>query len=249
MRKPWEDWQVIAGNNVARFSGPGTTECPYLQPLVNHIGFNGNGVRRGLGYKLTTWAKKAGYEEDELARFTDDLGFLTDRLGFIAAAIGPRGDWHRLCISRSQKLDDYHIRVYATGDCFDRWDTLFRLDPDIDAAVATRNPADVDGLLEQLRTWMHASGLQQQQHAAKRQSAAEKQLRAATADLEAYRRSQRPIQVTLPQPPVVQPVIPMPVSVLNADEPCLIPAGARINGDVGRINGHNRIGQSLVGQT
>jgi hypothetical protein len=121
---------VTCGDMVVGYNGSGTTECPYLKPLVNYVGFNGNGVRRGHGYKLGTWMTKAGYGEEELLRFLDDLTLLSNALGLIVAAIGRGpGNWYSLSrlaslartgMAGGRKLDGLHVRIYATADCLER---------------------------------------------------------------------------------------------------------------------------------
>ena len=111
---------------------------------MNYLGFNGNGVRRGCGYKMRTWMRKAGYVDAELHTFLDDLSALSRGLEITVAAIGPGVEnWQSLgqlmylatagSLAR-RKLDYLHLRVYAKADCFEQWNKRFHWDASSDGA-------------------------------------------------------------------------------------------------------------------
>ena len=166
--------QLITGDKVVGFNPASMVECLHLDPLVNYLGFNGNGVRRGCGYKLNTWMRKAGYANTECRRFLDDLSVLSRELGFIVAGIGKGYDnWYSLPQiihlatggDGQRKVDGLHIRLYAKADCFERWNQLFKWDSMLDAAK--QEGGNATSIIEKLREVLHAQQLQQQQVAAK----------------------------------------------------------------------------------
>jgi hypothetical protein len=62
--------EVVVGNRIPAFHGPQTVVCSLLDPSAPYVAFNGNGKRKGLGYKLTTpggWLGKSGYSLDPTA--------------------------------------------------------------------------------------------------------------------------------------------------------------------------------------
>ncbi len=164
---------VIRGDTVTGYNGQGTTECPYLMPQMNYVGFNGNGVRRGHGYKLRTWISKAGYLHAERLRFLDDLVLLSDELGLVVAAIGKGHDnWcplsHIVLLARANAsqtcdLENLHIRVYAKADCAEHWGRLFKWNPPPDTAIQPSEQLAATDVVDRLRETLLASGLQQQQ--------------------------------------------------------------------------------------
>ena len=168
---------VISGDNVVGYNGSGTTDCPYLEQLLNYVSFNGNGVRRGCGYKLRTCMDRAGYGDEELLPFLDDLSCVSAKLGLIVAAIGKRPDYWRplsriAALARTngpgrRKLDGLHLRVYAKADCLDRWNRLFQWHSAPGTAIQGDETSDVTNAVKNLREAIHAGELLQQQVAAR----------------------------------------------------------------------------------
>ncbi len=120
--------------------------CPGLQPGGRYADFNGNGKRRGRGYRLfgargTGWLHKAGYpvpdddrgRGESLRAFLTDLSGLAGRFGLIGCSIDPvNGEWLDLdamvAVARLpggwKPLDRVHLRVYAPSDYLERWREL-----------------------------------------------------------------------------------------------------------------------------
>ena len=116
--------------------------CPLLDPDGSHVVFGGNGSgkvkRRGMGYRVSTWASRAGYAESSrrgrsgrhLREFLSDLNALAGPMGLIVAALAPRtGQWYGIeelldaaGVAGGQKaVESLHLRVYATDDYRERW--------------------------------------------------------------------------------------------------------------------------------
>jgi transcriptional regulator with XRE-family HTH domain len=167
--------QVITGDKVVAYNPARMVECPYLDPLVNYVGFNGNGVRRGCGYRLRTWMRKAGYADAEYRTILDDLSALSRGLGITVAAIGPGNEnWQSLgqvtylatAGGRARrKLDGLHVRMYAKAGCFEQWNKRFHWDAGSDGAGKQEGVRAID-VLERLREILRSERLQQQQIAA-----------------------------------------------------------------------------------
>lgn len=108
--------------------------CPLLDSVSVYCGFNGNGYRKGRGYRLATWLQKSRYKTSR--EFLVDLQILTTELHLIVAVLAPRsrqGDasWLNLdeimslAMSRPRVADMYHLRVYVRDDFMERWCNQF----------------------------------------------------------------------------------------------------------------------------
>jgi hypothetical protein len=129
--------EVIAGNGVRDFHGRRKAACPLLDAGRTWVGLNGNGKRRGLGYRLLTtngWLARAGYGPEGLGAFLDDLEALGAECGLVAVAVGRGpGEWHGLQGLRRLSatpaghaaLDRLHLRIYGPEDYLARWSALF----------------------------------------------------------------------------------------------------------------------------
>jgi hypothetical protein len=83
--------EVFSGNEIVGFAGKGSLACGALDAAARHVGFNGNGVRRGQGYRLATaggWMAKAGYGPGEVGAFLDDLAGLAESLSLTVVGVG-----------------------------------------------------------------------------------------------------------------------------------------------------------------
>ena len=129
--------EAIVGSEVPDFSCQGMIRCPLLLPEVRYLGFNGNRVRRGGGYRLDTeggWTTKAGYAPGDAEAFLSDLAVLAKYLGLLVVGLqGPSELWLNLeeLISRAstpagrRTLSKVHVRVYAESDYLSRWNRFF----------------------------------------------------------------------------------------------------------------------------
>lgn len=162
--------ELIQGDLIRGFSGKKRVACPDLGRDVNHVGFNGNGVRRGQGYKLTTWQEKAGYAEHETNLFLEDLNVLSSALGLVIGGLDKPGKWCPLGPlgtmardpGRRQQLEQFHVRVYARADCVEQWNRLCGWAEAREHASAAKLVADERlAKLDELREMMVSRGLQQ----------------------------------------------------------------------------------------
>jgi len=128
--------EVMTGNLVPRGSGRGRIICSHLDQDGAYVGFNGNGVRRGLGYYLCTpggWLAKAGYAPDQVVRFLSDLAGLAESLGLTAVGFAKSSN---VCYSLSQlqaivvatrpTLERQLMRIFTRADYVERWNALFK---------------------------------------------------------------------------------------------------------------------------
>ena len=110
--------------------------CPLLRADIPYVGFNGNGKRKGLGYKLSTpggWLSKAGYDAAAIADFLSDLTALAGPLGLVVVAVDPSGHFMDLQQMKGmalteagrRSLERLHVRVYTAADYVQRWTTFF----------------------------------------------------------------------------------------------------------------------------
>jgi len=154
--------RMVVGAYLSR-----TLPCPFLEADQPYIGFNGNRVRRGMGYLLASpggWQNKSGYELAATRDFLADLRVLQNRLSIVPVGFAPAsGDFlslSRICAlaenaaSRSS-LDRVHLRVYAPADYLTRWRTIFT---GPDATAASTSMVVSDGIDLRLRTVLAARG-------------------------------------------------------------------------------------------
>lgn len=129
-------FEVSDGDRIRNFSGKQWTSCPYLDEESDHVGFNGNRTRKGLGYLLRSpggWLVKAGYAVDRIADFLDDLGELAEMLGLIVVGINRDQAWFDLKKLKQLAaspvglitLDRVHVRIHAKADFLCRWNQFF----------------------------------------------------------------------------------------------------------------------------
>jgi Bifunctional DNA primase/polymerase, N-terminal len=130
--------EIVSGNRIRDVSGKGTITCPPLAPVTDYVGFNGNGVRPGLGYHLSTgvgWLPKAGYDPFHVQEFLRDLGLMPQPLGLTVIGVEARSNQ---CYNLGQlrgmaatpagiaRLNRVCMRVYTGVDYGDRWNQYFR---------------------------------------------------------------------------------------------------------------------------
>lgn len=104
--------------------------CPFLSPSVEYVGFNGNRVRKGQGYLVSTWQDRAGYSST--SDFLDDLKTIAELLGLIVASIDQKMfEWRQidelrgLNTAKPAKAKRQHLRIYSMSNFESRWCSLF----------------------------------------------------------------------------------------------------------------------------
>jgi hypothetical protein len=156
-RRELAETEVFAGNIVRGFHRKGSVACPLLDPNGRWVGFNGNRVRKGQGYRQSTprgWQTKAGYAPDDVPAFLDDLAVLSRHLGLTAVALDRSGGWSDLDQVRAltltapgrRTLRRLHLRVYACADYLQRWDAFFCWQPPAPAAAPSSGDDTVTAL-------------------------------------------------------------------------------------------------------
>ena len=169
-----ESGLTIEGSAIPGSFGRETQiSCRELYGDHNHVGFNGNGVRRGLGYKISTWVERAGYEKSGIGLFLQDLERLATALGLIVGAVGKGNAWiplSDLLVSAKSGLQNRgvlrsgHLRIYTRSDFVSRWNRHFgwgeqhRLDVRLDDSPQNAS----DELFLKLRLHMERFDLNQQ---------------------------------------------------------------------------------------
>lgn len=129
--------------------------CDLLRHDGSYCGFNGNRVRKGRGYRLSTWSEKCGYES--IRSFLRDLKQVADHLSLIVAAIDSRKtsaspewlDLERLIgLERARPLvaARHHVRVYTESNFMDCWNRAFGWDVEV-AVQESDILAEVNGLI------------------------------------------------------------------------------------------------------
>lgn len=153
--------EVIRGGRVPDLSGKHSTICGLLAIDKQYVSFGGNGVRRGLGYRITTpggWLAKAGYRTDEVHHFVRDLDGLVEFLGLSVVGIHvPSRQWvswddvKTLAQqkSRRRRLDNLQLRIYTEVGYTERWNVYFGWTSQAAIRPAEANP--VLGILSEMR--------------------------------------------------------------------------------------------------
>jgi hypothetical protein len=128
---------TLTGNVIPGGLAKGEVAVPGLDPGQDHVGFNGGGVRPGLGYHLTSpggWLAKAGYAPGEVQPFLADLAGLAGPLGLTAVGVENGSDrCHDLLQLRGMAaapglrpaLERALVRVSTRADYVERWNSLF----------------------------------------------------------------------------------------------------------------------------
>jgi hypothetical protein len=128
--------EVLTGGLVKTWSGRTTIRCKLLghdRPLV---GFNGNGKRKAMGFRLTGewgWLPKAGYPADAIPAFLDDLAAVAEPLSLTVIGVGPSNTLYTLSQLRGmaesaagrRQLDRLDVRVFAPAEYASRWAAYF----------------------------------------------------------------------------------------------------------------------------
>lgn len=120
--RSFESGEIFNGDVVCGFTGRGKLAIPDLHADQHYVGFNGNGVRRGQGYKLQTWLDRSDFRPDHAERLLGDLEVLAGELGLIVGGVDSKGRWNGLATlkamakasRRGNRLYDLHVRVYAS---------------------------------------------------------------------------------------------------------------------------------------
>jgi hypothetical protein len=112
--------------------------CPLLDPGRSYVVFGGNGTRPGMGYRVRTWAERAGYldptaegsQHAGVLAFLDDLHALAQDFRLVVAGFRPEaGHWlsGNLLVETARlpggarELEQVHLRVYGPEDYLGRW--------------------------------------------------------------------------------------------------------------------------------
>jgi hypothetical protein len=148
-RQSVSEAQIIQGNLVPTTNGKAAFPCDLLDARAAYVGFNGNKVLKGRGYRLLTpggWLAKAGYSGDDIAAFFLDLAALADRLALIPVGVEPGT---HSCLTLNQmsglvgtghgltRLGRLHLRVYAPSDYLARWNAFFGWEEQVCQATET----------------------------------------------------------------------------------------------------------------
>jgi hypothetical protein len=100
----------------------------------SHVGFNGNKIRWGLGYRFGTWLTKAGFVQDDASAFLNALASMPAQMGLIVTGLEPGSDsWYGLgqlqavsaSLSGRRTLDRLHLRAFTAADYLQRWNLFF----------------------------------------------------------------------------------------------------------------------------
>jgi hypothetical protein len=131
--------EVVTGGRVRSYSARKSLRCGLLASAGAHVGFNGNGKRKAMGFRLGGdwgWPVKAGYHEDAAPAFLDDLAGLVDTLHLTVVGVGPSDTFYTLSQLRGMPgsaagrnlLPRVDVRVFAPPDYARRWSAYFGWD-------------------------------------------------------------------------------------------------------------------------
>jgi hypothetical protein len=151
-RSERQDRAAVVVGGALGSSEKGGAACPYLEPGVRYVGFNGNGKYkhrhlRGRGYSLVGrskkgWLPRAGFtvpadakgEWKSVQRFLNELLGLAEPFGLVVAAYHPaQRQWKPLedlvAMTRTAAgrgwLRGCQLRVYTREDYLARWRQYF----------------------------------------------------------------------------------------------------------------------------
>jgi len=88
--------ELVSESQIRNFNGQEWIDCPELDKTLEYVGFNGNRLRRGLGYRVSTWQHRACYRANETKEFIEDLDVLCTTLRVIAGTVDRNNQWHDL---------------------------------------------------------------------------------------------------------------------------------------------------------
>jgi hypothetical protein len=133
---------VIRGNQVPGGSSKQKVACPLLNHAGSYVAFNGNGYRRGLGYRIvgykgTGWLSKCGYLVSKnkkvlratIRRFLADLKVVAGILGLTVVGFHSRDrrwvDFQALVAMARinggiDQIEELSVRIYGPPDYHDR---------------------------------------------------------------------------------------------------------------------------------
>jgi hypothetical protein len=136
-RRSVSEADVLHGNVLPTIDGKGTFVCELLDPNGDYVGFNGNKLLKGRGYRILSqggWMGRAGYSTDQLSDFLADLTVLSEKLAFIPVGVEPQnpsclGLGHMTALAGSTHgmtvLGRLHLRLYGPADYLAWWNGVF----------------------------------------------------------------------------------------------------------------------------
>jgi len=150
----------VEGRRILSYSRSSSVVCEWLPTGVPVVGFNGNGFRRGRGYRLFGpggWPARAGYSMDDAVDFVDDLVGLTAGLGLFVVGVGPGSelitgrDLRGMVGSAAGRraLARVDVRIYARGDFPTVWSEYFGWE---EHSTAASGRTDLASLMLAMRT-------------------------------------------------------------------------------------------------
>jgi hypothetical protein len=152
-RQSVSEAEVLHGNAIPTTDGKGNFACNLLDPEGAYVGFNGNKLLKGRGYRLLSqdgWLARAGYSPGEVSAFLADLSILADTLSLVPVAIDPQ---NLACLGPQEMsalvsstpgvgtIRRLHLRLYAPADYLARWNGVFRWQEDVSQGTDASNPA------------------------------------------------------------------------------------------------------------
>lgn len=127
---------VFSGKHVTGTGNGKSLECVLLDPDGTYVGFNGNKLRHGQGYRLLTWMTRCGYSvpregksrRKSIRRFLADLASMPPEFGLVVAGL-LKGKWFALPALQSlaetahgmKALGDMTLRFYAPATYHHQW--------------------------------------------------------------------------------------------------------------------------------
>lgn len=125
--------EAVVDACVPAFARLDKIHCPLLDAAAAYVSFNGNKRRKGQGHKLSTWAIRCGYEQDQVGDFIRDVACISPLLNLTVVGIERDNKWLDLdqlveaagAGTFKRLADRVHLRFYAPLDYHDRWNRIF----------------------------------------------------------------------------------------------------------------------------
>lgn len=162
-RNEFSEPEIVEGNHVPDVSNRRKVVCPLLEP-THYVAFNGNGVRKGCGYLLSSesgWLAKSGYDRSDVNSFLSDLNDLARKLNLRVVGVVRRTDpldWRSLgqmmnlsCQNhRNSLLRRIHLRIYADPTFLEQWNHFFQWPPQVIETQESTNANTLNSLVSSL---------------------------------------------------------------------------------------------------
>ena len=178
--------EIVRSGQVNGFRKTAMIKCPYLDPTQNYIAFCGNGIRKGMGYRVvgqrgTGWLLKCGYDVSRdhsrlrkaVRQFLAEIEGLSSKFHLIVCGTNPKSqNWFSLSMLQAivrqragwNEVEQVQVRIYAPEDYLDIWREYFETNGNLSAdhSGSNSNYESEDSVAElPLKLRLKVSGISQ----------------------------------------------------------------------------------------